>query len=135
MNLLHNKNLQYFLCSCTNSIFGKIPIPEIWAKTFSTNQIAGFLISHISRTNQWNDFLHADANSHKLKVDEKTFYGRGQKWVWPFWSKVSKIGYISKTNWWNEQFFWMVKQIQESKKLFQWYLGRHGHKSTWSFSS
>ena len=33
----------YLLCSCTNPIFGKIPVPEIWAKMFSANYIAGFL--------------------------------------------------------------------------------------------
>ena len=34
---------------------------------FSANQIADLLINHISRIN----FLHVDANSHKLKVYQK----------------------------------------------------------------
>ena len=35
-------NLYYLLCSCTNLIFEKVFILEIWAKMFSANQIAGF---------------------------------------------------------------------------------------------
>ena len=35
-------NLIYDLCSCTNPMFGKIFLPEIWVKMFSANQIAGF---------------------------------------------------------------------------------------------
>ena len=30
------------MCSCTNPIFAKMFVPEIWAKMFSANQIAGF---------------------------------------------------------------------------------------------
>ena len=30
------------LCSCTNPIFGKKFVSEIWAKIFSVNQIAEF---------------------------------------------------------------------------------------------
>ena len=37
-----NENLSYLLFSCTNPIFGKISVPEIWAEMFSANQIAGF---------------------------------------------------------------------------------------------
>ena len=40
--------------------FGKILVPEIWAKMFLANEIAGFLNS---------DFLLVDTNSLKLKVD------------------------------------------------------------------
>ena len=42
LNSIYNENLYYLLCSCTNSIFGKIFVPEIWAKMFSASQIAGF---------------------------------------------------------------------------------------------
>ena len=42
MNLIYNENVYYLLCSCTNPIFGKNFVPEIWAKMFSVNQIAGF---------------------------------------------------------------------------------------------
>ena len=42
LNLFYNENLHYLLCSCTNPIFGKIFVPEIWTKMFSANQIAGF---------------------------------------------------------------------------------------------
>ena len=51
LNLCYSENLYYLLCSCTNPIFGKIFVPEIWAKMFSANQTAGFF-NHISRTNQ-----------------------------------------------------------------------------------
>ena len=42
LNLLYNENVYYLLCSWTNPIFGKILVPEIWAKMFSANQIAEF---------------------------------------------------------------------------------------------
>ena len=40
--LLNDENLYHLLCSCTNPIFGKIFVSEIWAKMFLANQIAGF---------------------------------------------------------------------------------------------
>ena len=40
LNLFYNDNLYYLLCSCTNPIFGKILLPEIWSQMFSANQIA-----------------------------------------------------------------------------------------------
>ena len=42
LNLVYNENLYYLLSSCTNCMFGKIFVHEIWAKLFSANQIAGF---------------------------------------------------------------------------------------------
>ena len=41
-HIFYNTNLYYLLCSCTNPIFGKIFVREIWAKMFIVNQIAGF---------------------------------------------------------------------------------------------
>ena len=43
INVLYDKcdKLHYFLYSCTNAIFGKIFVSEIWAKMFSPNQILG----------------------------------------------------------------------------------------------
>ena len=70
----------YIICFVPAQIpyLGKIFVPEIWAKIFSANQdgLQDFLINHISRTNQWNShiFLHFDANSLKLKVDQKFFW-------------------------------------------------------------
>ena len=57
LNLFYDENLYYLLCSCINHIFGKILVPEIWAKMFSANQIADFLINHISKTNQYNSLI------------------------------------------------------------------------------
>ena len=50
---------------------------------FSANQIAGFFNQrHLQNESmKWPDFLHVDANSHKLKVDQNIF-----GWTW------SKIG-------------------------------------------
>ena len=42
LNLFYKGNLYYLLCSCKNPIFGKILVPEIWAKMLSANEIAGF---------------------------------------------------------------------------------------------
>ena len=50
LNLFYNENLHYLLCSCSNPIFGKIFVLEIWTKMFSANQ--DFLINPISRINQ-----------------------------------------------------------------------------------
>ena len=44
--IFYHENLYYLLCSCTNPIFEKMFVPEIWAKMFSASQIAG----QISRT-------------------------------------------------------------------------------------
>ena len=41
LNLFYNENL-YLLCSWTNPIFGKVFVPEIWAKIFSANLIPKF---------------------------------------------------------------------------------------------
>ena len=113
-----NENLYYLLSSCTNSIFGEILVHEIHAKMFSANQIAGFSNQLYLKTNQWNNLIFGMA-----------------KWVWPVWSRDSKIGCISRMNRWNELIFCMVVQIQESRKLFKWFLGGPGQKWAWSFSS
>ena len=70
---MYNENLYYLLCSCTNPIFMKIFIPEIWAKMFSANQIAGFFNQPYlqKKSMKYTDFLHVATNSHKLKVDQK----------------------------------------------------------------
>ena len=52
----------------------------------------------------------------------------GQNWVWPVWSEDSKIGCILRMNWWKKLIFSMAVQIQESKKLFQLFLGGPGQK-------
>ena len=80
------------LCSCTNPIFGKMLVSEIWAKIFSVNQIAEFFNEGVinfgwawskmgvarqvtglwnwlyfkNELTDWTDFLHADANSGKF---------------------------------------------------------------------
>ena len=61
------------LCSCLNAIFGKIFVPEIWAKMFSANWIAGFFNQPYlqSKPVKKPDFLHVDTNSHKLEVEHK----------------------------------------------------------------
>ena len=43
LNLVLNESLYYLLYSCTNAIFGKNLVPEIWAKILLANQITGFL--------------------------------------------------------------------------------------------
>ena len=53
LNLVHNEILYYLLYSCSNPIFGKNLVPEIWVK------------------------MHVDTNSWKLKADGKVF-----GWAW-----------------------------------------------------
>ena len=43
LNLVYNERLYYLLYSCTNSIFGKYLVPEIWVEMLLINHIAGFL--------------------------------------------------------------------------------------------
>ena len=37
LDLFYNENLCYLVCSCTNTIFGKIFVPEVWPKMFSAS--------------------------------------------------------------------------------------------------
>ena len=50
----------------------------------------------------------------------------GQKWARPVWLLDSEIDCISRMNEWNEPILCMLVQIQESWKLFQWFLRGHG---------
>ena len=70
-NLLYNESLQYFLYSCTNLMFGKNLVPEIWAKMLSSNQIKGFLNQLYLQNKMMKKptFLHIDTDSWKLEVD------------------------------------------------------------------
>ena len=55
----------------TNLMFGEILVPEIWVKMLLANEIAGFLnqLYPQNKIMKNPDFLHADTNSLKLKVD------------------------------------------------------------------
>ena len=66
LNLSYNENLYYLLCSCSSLIFGKKIFPEIWAKMFSANQIAGFFNQPYlpNKSMKQPDFLYVDTNSH-----------------------------------------------------------------------
>ena len=57
LHLFYNENWYYLLCSCTNPIFKKIFIPEIWAKCSQPIRLQDFLINHRSRTSQWNSLI------------------------------------------------------------------------------
>ena len=56
------------LCSCTKPIFGNIFVPEIWAKMFSANEIAGFFNQPYlqNKLMKQPDLLLPDTNLHKL---------------------------------------------------------------------
>ena len=97
MNLFY---LIYLLCSCTNLVFGKIFVPEIWATMLSANQIAGFFDQPYlqSKLIKEANFLPVVTNSYKLKIDENFLCRHHQKWVWPVLSQDSKIDCISGMN-------------------------------------
>ena len=79
------ENLYYSLCSCINPIFGKMLVPEIWAKMFSANQIAEFLNQTYLKTNQWNSLMFCMlVQIQKTKIWSKSF-----DWAW------SKMGVAS----------------------------------------
>ena len=62
--LVCNESLYYMLYSCTNHIFGKNLIPEIWTKMLLANQITGFLNQlHLqSKIMKKPNFLHVDTD-------------------------------------------------------------------------
>ena len=70
-NLVYNESLYYLLYSCTNPIFGKNLVPEIWVKMLLVNQIAGFLNQLYLQNTMIKkpDFLHVDRDSWKTEVD------------------------------------------------------------------
>ena len=56
------------------------------AKCSQPVRLQDFLISHISRTNQWNSLIFCvDTISHKSKVNKKFWGELGQRWVWSAW--------------------------------------------------
>ena len=91
LNLLTNLVINfYWICSIMKiyiiycvpakiSFFGKFFLLRCRAWFSEPIRLQDFLTNHISRTNQWDSliFLHVDANSNKLKVDQKMF-GFGQ---------------------------------------------------------
>ena len=113
--MFYNENLYYLLCFCTNSIFREILIPEIWAKMFSANQIAGFFNQPYlqNESMKYPDFLDVDTNSHKLKVDQIIF-----GWAWPVSPRDSKMGCIARMNWWNELIFACWCEFRKARSYF-----------------
>ena len=113
INLTYNENLYYLLCFCTNPIFGKIFVPEIWARMFSANQIAGFFNQPYlqKKSVKQPDFLHVGTNSHKLKVDQNIL-----GWLWSEMIMASLITGLQnlKSELMNELIFCMLVQSQES---------------------
>ena len=105
-----------FLCPCVPvflpavsiilPISGTNPTPELWAKMLSVIRVAGFLNQIYSQNKwiKWSGFC-------MLII---SLGGHGQKWLWSLWSKDSKIGCISRMNWWNKRTFWVLLQIQKS---------------------
>ena len=95
LNLVYKESSYYLLYSYTNSILGKNLVPEMWGKILSANQIAGFLDGVYIQNKMMKkpDFLHVDKDSWKLKGNWKIL-----EWVWPLWSKDTKISCISRRN-------------------------------------
>ena len=121
-NLFCNEIVYYLLSFCTNPIFAKIFVPEMWAKMFSANRIAWFF----SQPYLQKPYLDVDTNSQKLKVDQKVFWvgfiknGFGQSCHGTLKLNVSQE-WIDGMNY----FFacWCT-----FRKLFQWFFGGCGHK-------
>ena len=93
LNLIYNENL-YLLCSSTNRILEKTFVPEIRAKMFSANLIAGFFNQPYLQNKliKQPDVVHFGTNSYKLKF----WGGLCQRWVWPARSHDSKIDCIPR---------------------------------------
>ena len=137
LNLFCNENVYYLLCSCTNSIFRKNLVPEVYAKMLSANQIAWFLneiflqsklsksglktlkFTRMNPLQEWMDginwFLHAGRNSCTLKGDQKFI---GLAWSRIVWSLDSKIDFISKLNKGINWFFACWYKFRKAKNWF-----------------
>ena len=95
--MFYNENFYYLLCFCTNLLYGKNVVPEIWAKMLSAIEIAGLLNQAFLQSKSMKEplFLHVLT---KIKLMEKFLLGHGQKSVGPIWSLDSKIDSISRTD-------------------------------------
>ena len=105
LNLIYNENLYYLLFSCTNPILRKIFVPDVWARVFSANQIAGFFNQPYLQNKSMKQLIYCMLIQVLLKVKLiKNLLGScGQKWVWALWSK----NYISRLHRRSKQVFQM----------------------------
>ena len=73
--IMFYEKLFQLLCSCTNPMFEKILVPEIWALMFSANQITGFFNQPYLQKKSMKKlyFLHVDTKPHKLLLGQKKF--------------------------------------------------------------
>ena len=94
-NLIYKESL--YCCFLVQIPYlGKIWFLRYWPKCSSTNQIAEFLNHYVSRTKRWKSLILCmliQIHGNQKKI-ETYWFGHGQKWVWPVWSKDSKIGWI-----------------------------------------
>ena len=115
--LFYNESL-YLLFSCTNSMFGKKLVPEIWPKsppppsqTRFLNQLYPEKIVEIAWfVVYWYKFMKIQSWLKSICVGMV----KSQKWVWWLWSQDSKTDCISRFKWWNQQILCMLIQIHES---------------------
>ena len=72
LHLFYNENLCYLVCFYTNPIFGKVFVPEKWAKIFLANQIEEFINQPYlqNKSLKWPVFF---TFSHKAKFDLNIF--------------------------------------------------------------
>ena len=72
LHLFYNENLCYLVCFYTNPIFGKVFVPEKWAKIFLANQIEEFINQPYlqNKSLKWPVFF---SFSHKAKFDQNIF--------------------------------------------------------------
>ena len=107
----------YIICCVPAQIpyLGKLWFLRYGPKCFQTIRLQDFLINHISRTNRWNSLIFCMLiQIHISSRLIKKFLDGLVKWVWPVWSRDSKIGCISRMNRWDELISGMLVQIQES---------------------
>ena len=76
--MVYKESLYQLLYFCTNPVLGQNLVPELQAKILLTNQIAGFLNQlFLLKKMMKPDFLYANTDSVKLKVNQKIL-----GWVW-----------------------------------------------------
>ena len=90
--------------------FGKFLFFTYGPKCSQPIRLQDFLISHISRINNWKSWIfYMLIQIHiNQKLIKKFLGGLDQKWVWLVWSWVFNIDWISRMNRWNELIFWML---------------------------
>ena len=105
----------YIICCVPAQIpyLGKFLFLRYGPKCSQPIRLRDFLISHISRMNQWNILIFWMLIQIHIKVDQIIF-----GWAWPVSPRDSKTGCIARMNWWNELIFACWCEFRKARSYF-----------------